>query len=211
MTEPAPWTRLFARVKSQIPAASDMLIRQEVFNTMIDFTGGTNLWQEDVQINAVPNQLTYPFSVTSGVTSRLMVVYRDGDERRLWVDHGISMRVPGILQVTRGPAEPQLWHAIVSKACSTPFTKDGIDTGYPEVDSWIVDQYNDVIYYGTMNFLQRMPAKPFRDTKAAAENAALYSSGKAQARSDGLRMNVFNAQAWSYPQGFATITRKGWA
>lgn len=211
MTEPAVWRGIFARIRSQVPNAPDALIRQEIFNIMVDFTQGTNLWQEDVPINVVPNQLTYPFSVTSGVTYRLMVVYKDGDQNKNWVDSGITMRVPGVLQLTRGQSEAVLWHAVVAKACRTPLVINGTDTGYPEVDAWIVDQNSDTIYYGTMWLLQRMPAKAFRDPVAARENGMIYSSAKSQARVDGMRTNVFGGQAWLYPQGFATITRKGWA
>jgi hypothetical protein len=211
MSEPQPWTKIFQRVKTQIPSASDAVIRQEVFNTMIDFTQDTNMWLETVEVDVQPNLVTYPLTITVGQPFRLMVVYKDGDPQQNWADSNITMRIPGILQLARAQPEAVKWWATIAKTVSTPLLDtDGDDTGYPAIDDWIVDTNNDVIFYGVMWFLQRQPAKPYRDPNGAKENGAIYQSQKSQARINALRSNVYNGQAWRYPQSFATISRKGW-
>jgi len=213
MSEPEPFTKLFQRVKSQVPSCADALIRQEISNTLLDFTQDTNIWQETFDMNVVPTQLIYPLTVTVGTANRLMLVYKDTDPWRRWADNWITMRVPATIELARGMAQNELWHAVIAKATSTPMMTDDtppVDTGYPEIDEWIVDQFSDTIYYGTMWFLQRMPAKSFRDPAGAKENSALYGSSKTQAKVQAMRMNVYNGQSWTYPQSFATISRKGW-
>jgi hypothetical protein len=221
MTEPLPWTYIYDRVKSQIPAAPDALIRQQAYLVMLDISQDVNIWTEEVPITIQPNVMTYPFTVTNGRTNRLMIVYNNdltsiyAGQKYRWADNGITMRVPGVLELFINPSQTKNWIAVVAKAVSNPRLDTSVtppvSTGYPEIDNWIVEQYNDMIYYGMMHFLQRMPSKPFGNATGSADNGAQYLSQKAQARSAVMRSNVYNAQDWIYPQGFATVTRKGWA
>lgn len=212
MSEPEPWTEIFNMVKVEIPGAVDAVIRQQIFSVMADFTGSVPLWQEDVPFTVVPNTLVYPLSVTDGRMYRLMRVYKADNPRQTWVQGGISMRVPGALRMWQTPSEQQDWVAVIAKACSNPVLAGTPpkSTGYPAVDAWIVQNYHDVIYYGTLAYLQRMPAKTYSSPKASADNMATYMAGKAQARSDNIRANVYNGQAWTFPQDFATVSKKGW-
>lgn len=213
MAEPEPWTRIYNRIKAQIPAATDAVIRQEITAIVGDFTTDTNTWIEEVPITIVPDVRIYPFTVANGLPTRLMAVWRADDPSQVWADMGISMRVPGELRVFRTPTAPVDWIAAVAKTTSNPqMTTDPVprDTGYPVVDSWIVEKFSDVIYFGAMHYLQRQPTKPYYNRAAAAENGALYTSKKSEARVNNQNANVFGAQTWRYPQGFSTITRKGW-
>lgn len=212
--EPEPWTRIFNRVKSELPAVDIAIIRQAIFNTMVDFTADTNTWVEEIPFTVNKTTLSYPLQVTGGFPNRLLCVFRANDPNFNWADNGISMRVPGTIRLARAPSEPLNWVAAIAKACSDGTFDSSVPplaTGYPIVDAWIPDMWNDVVYYGTMWMLQRMPAKPWRDPAGAKENGALYSSGKSVARVDNMHKNVYGAQAWQFPQGFATISRKGWA
>ena len=218
MTEPLPYRGLYERVKSIIPAAPDALIRQEITYIMMDFSADTNMFVEEVPLNIQPNTLDYPFILQNGGrANRLMVVY---DPNTItsgyynWADGGISMRVPNIIRLARAPSEAKLWTAVIAKACGTPLMDTGTPpkpTGYPEVDAWIIDKYVDTLCYGVLWALQRLPAKPFRDPVGAKENDLLYNSGKSNARVNNMWANVYNAQAWRFPQAFRTISRKGWA
>jgi hypothetical protein len=217
MTEPFPWTNLFERVKSEIPAAPDVLIRHEINATAIDFTSDTNTFIEEVPLNIQPNTTQYVVLMANGGSpNRLMIVYDPTAVKGsvpTWAEGGISMRVPGIIRLTNVPTNPKTWTAVIAKSCSTPQLTNDVPpkpTGYLQIDPWIVTKYYDVMYCGTMWLLQRMPAKPFRDLKAAGENYAQYVSGKSFAKVNDQWGNVYNAQAWMYPQGFRTIARKGW-
>jgi hypothetical protein len=214
MTEPAPWTRIYARIKAQIPAAPDAVIRQEVWSVMIDFTADTNMWIEEVPLAIQPNVITYPVTLTHGVANRLMLVWNNDPSNPSssyrWADSGITMRVPGVIKLFNIPTQAKSWTAAIAKVVSDGRLVSTVLTGYPEVDDWIVDMNSDIIYYGTMYFLQRQPAKPYGNKDAAKENGQIYESQKSTARVNNLHTNVFGGQAWQYPQNFATISRKGW-
>ena len=215
MSEPEPWTRIYNRVKATIPAATDAVIRQEIFAVMIDFTSDTNIWVEEFPFVTDPNTVDYVMPVIQGVANRLVLVYDAATEEPYnWADNYITMRIPGTIHLTRSPTEAKNWVARIAKSCNTDKMDAGTPpkpTGYPEVDDWIVNQNNDAIYYGTLWYLQRQPAKPYRDPTAARENQLMYGSAKSQVRVNNMRQNVFGGQAWQYPQSFATISRKGWS
>jgi len=221
---PPPWTHIFERIKTQIPAVADAVIRQEIWSTMLDFTADTNIWIEEVPIAVQPNVTSYNFTVTGGFANRLMMAWEnkgtDPARKVHWAQGGMTMRVPGKIELFHIPTVAMSLVAVIAKTTSdervlvinpptvppTPSTP----TGYPEIDDWIVNQNNDTIYYGTMYFLQRQPSKPFGNALAAKENGAIYQSNKSAARVNAMRANVYGAQAWQFPQTFATISRKGW-
>jgi hypothetical protein len=224
MTEPYPWFRIYNRIKAQIPAAPDAVIRQEIWSTVDDFTADTNIWIEEVPLAVTPDITTYNIMplITSGYPSRLMLVWNDQTndprDRYHWASGGITMRVPGVLELIDVPTTAASWVAAIAK---TPNTERLVTidpptdpptytpTGYPEIDDWIIYSNADTIYYGTMHFLQRQPSKPYGNEKAARENGMIYQSAKSTARVNAMRGNVFGAQAWRFPQTFAT-RRKGW-
>ena len=213
MAEPAPWTQLYIRVKTHIPGAIDAVIRQEIFAVMIDFTSSTNIWREEVPLHIEPNVLSYPFQVTAGLPNRLMRVWKVGDQFRNWADSSITMRIPGVIELWRAQNEAVEWTAQVAKACSTDQMTTGtpaVATGYPVIDHWIVDKNIDTLFHGALAYMYRQPAKVYFNKEAAGANYVLYNSGKALARADDQRMNVYDAQAWNFPQSFATVGRKGW-
>jgi len=218
--EPAPYTALFNRVKATLPSGVDANIRQEISAVMADFTKDTNIWTEMFTINVQPNVFQYPITPAQGTPYRLMLVYDPAQTTNAfprWVDNSISMPVPGVINVVRVPAQPTTWNAIVAKMCSTPLLVSTPSsplpqpTPYPAIDGWIVLKNADVLYHGTLAWLQRQQAKPYTDPKMHGQNRALYLAGKARARVDVQKENTYGAQAWTYPQGWATVSRKGWA
>lgn len=216
MAEPAIWAPLYNRVKATVPGAVDADIRQEITAVLVDFLHDTNIWLETVDLAVVPDKLAYDFTLESGTPIRLMVVYDPASEpvgTARWVLNGITMRVPGTIRLPRQPQGSYAWKAMIAKAPSTPEVSGAPPkpTGYPVIDRWILERYADVLYYGTLWYLYRRPSKTYTNVEASKLNQLEYKSWKAKARADAQKMNVFNAQAWTYPQGWATVTRKGWA
>lgn len=217
MTEPAPWTRIYNRVKSQIPAAPDALIREEVYSVTLDFTQDTNMWVENVPFTLQPGVVSYPLTLQGfGTPYRLLLVYNvdptQTDIQYKWADSGITMRIPGTVVLARAPTEALNWVAVIAKQVNE-YRMVGVppaSTGYPEVDDWIVNTNQDTLYYGSLYFLQRMASKPFNNPTLARENQLIYNSQKSAARVNNMRSNVYGGQAWQYPQGFRAIARKGW-
>lgn len=201
------WQPLFNRVKASLPGATDAMIKQEVNAVLVDFTQDTNLWIEEIPFSTSLDKLSYPIPILVGQPNRLMCVFDPLIQPTHWYMGSIAMRIPGIITFVRQPEPGKLLTAAIAKACSPPVTS----TGYYAIDAWIVNKYLDVFYYGVMSYLQMEPAKSYSDPKLGSYNGARYHSGKGQARAEGLRANLYGGQAWSYPQGWASIGRKGWA
>jgi hypothetical protein len=214
MSVPAtPWDRLYADVKVDLPAVVDAVYAQELFRCVKDFLDQTNIWQETVPITGLPNVTSYPFTLAGkGTPSRLIILFdpatsTNPNDRR-WVQGSVSMMTPGTIVIGFAPSTSVAWEAVVSKnvvAVNTDNQPD-IDTA----DWWIIDKYRDALFYGTVARLQLQPTKPYSNPQLASVNMRQYMSQRGKARTDLLKQNTFGAQAWTFPQGFATVSRKGW-
>lgn len=213
MTVPAsPWDRLFADVKISLPGVTHAVYAQELFRCVKDFMDKTNIWQETVTINGLANVLTYSFTVTKGTPNRLLMFYDPATSTnpnfRYWAANA-SMQVPGVIVIAYPPSNPVSWRAVVAKNIQNPVTPDL----QPDIDAtsqWIVDKYRDAFFYGTLARLQRQPIKPYTNMGMSKDNMQHYIAERGKARTDAIKMNTFGAQAWTYPQTFATVSRKGW-
>lgn len=215
MTVPAnPWDRLYADVKIALPGVTDAVYAQELFRTFKDFCDQTNIWQETVPITGLPNVTSYPFTVAGkGAPNRLMIMYdpnlSNGPLDRRWVQHGVAMPVPGTIVVNYAPSEQVAWEAIVAKTPIDPLNTDHQPDVEPE-DWWIVDDCRDALYYGVLARLQIQPLKPYSNPQLSKYNMGNYITQRGMARTMVIKKHTYGAQAWSFPQGWATTARKGW-
>ena len=212
--------RIFADVRKDLPSVVDATLRQELFRVLDDFTQSTNIWQEHIAIQIVPNVTTYDLTTTEGKPNRLMTVYEEPAPQVwpapvrtefppnavLWPGGMAAMRIPGKLTLSRDLKTNAIWRAVVAKRTAEPLSADK----YPVIDDWIVDKYADTIGRGILARLLIEPQKPYSNPMLAQVNQRAYLSGRALARANDGHANIFNAQNWRFPQQFAT-TRKGWA
>lgn len=214
MTVPlTPWDRLYSDVKISVPAVTDAVYAQELYRCVKDFVEMTNIWQETVPITGLPNTLSYPFTLAGkGTAYRLLIVYdpvisTNPNDRR-WIQNSVGMQVPSTIVIGYAPSSSRQWEAIVSKSIN-----DVNDDNQPDIDDedqWFIDRYRDALYYGTLARLQRQPAKPYTNAQLAKDNMQQYITQRGKARTDVMKQNTFGAQSWTFPQTFATVTRKGW-
>jgi len=199
--------RVFADVRKDLPSVPDAVVRQEIFRVMDDFTQRTNIWQEGTPVDIQPNVQTYNLTVSFGQPNRLMFVYDANAVTKYWPMRGISMRIPGVLQLYQAPTNAATWIAVIAKRTAEP-----VDPGtlYPVIDDWIVDKYADTLGRGILARLQFEPQKPYSNPMLASANQRAYISGCSLARANDSHANVYDAQNWMFPQGWATVTRKPW-
>jgi hypothetical protein len=196
--------RIFADIRKDIPSVPDAVVRQELFRVMDDFTQSTNIWQETVPLPIVPDVNVYPITVTDGQPNRLMLVYDTAADTPRWPMSGIMMREPGIITIYRKPVSSANWAAIVAKRTAEPLDAT---TKYPIIDDWIVDKYADTIGRGLIARLQFQPQKPYSNPMLGQMNQRSYTVGKGRARANDGHVNIYNAQNWTFPQGWATTSR----
>ena len=204
---PGPFDRVFADIRKDLPSVSDAVVRQEIFRVMDDFTQHTNLWQETLPVDIVPNVQSYNLPIPAeGKVNRLMFVYDISQPTPYWPMTNLMMRVPGVLLLPRMPGTGATWNCIVAKRTYEPLNSDK----YPDIDPWIVEKYADTIGRGILARLMLEPQKPYSNPMLAAANQKAYISGRSMARVNDSHANVYDAQNWKFPQGWATVTRKPW-
>ena len=219
---PGPFDRIFADVRKDVPSVPDAVLRQELFRVMDDFTQTTNIWQEHVIVHILPPHTSYTLKTESGKANRLLTIYEavlQVDPRitpsptptplppnRYWPGGRVTMRVPGVIQLWNQPSYEMDWAVVVAKRTAEPLDAEK----YPVIDEWIVDKYADTIGRGVLARLLLEPQKPYSNPMLASVNQKAYISGRSQARANDGHANVYGAQNWIYPQGWATVTRKPW-
>jgi hypothetical protein len=212
MSTPNPknvWSRLYDDVHTQIPGVTDAVFKQALYQVWNDFVDRTNIWVEEVSIDVDPSSLVYPFTIQhKGMPNRLLLLYDPAvTTGRYWAQNGVEMNVPGVIKLLYAPPQAT-WNAVIAK------TADETDeTDYPALepaDEWIVNKYGDGMHYGVMGRLQAMPGKPYTNQKLGGANWQIYIAERGRARGDISKSNVYGAQRWTYPQSFATVSRKGW-
>lgn len=207
------WKRLYNDVKIHIPGVTDVVYQQILFQVLNDFMDRTNIWFEEVPIAVEPNKLKYTFELQhKGFPNRLMLLYDPSINTpdKKWVQSGVSMLVPGIIDISYSPSTAATWNAVVAKVLNDPTDTEN----YPDIeaqDTWIIDKYGDGILYGVLGRLQSMPGKPFSNSKDGKGNWQVYIAERGKARTDAIKANVFGGQRWQFPQSFATVRRGGWA
>jgi hypothetical protein len=210
-----PWKRLYGDVKTNLPAVTDAVFENFLWQVTEDFLEMTNIWTEEATINAQPDVNTYSFTVTKGAPYRLLMLYDPkmaGPDKK-WVQSNVEMNVPGTITIGYAPSEATTWKAIVAKTLAE---REGEQTGvpptYPDMGDgeWIADKYRGVLTDGVMGLLLLSPAKPYTNVKMGGMRWQWYISGRSRARADALKANVYGGQRWTYPQSFATTNRKGW-
>ena len=210
-TPSSPWARSYNDVKMHIPGLTDAVHKQMLYHIMNDFLDRTNAWIEEIPIAITPPTKSYAFAPAhKGEINRLLVLYDPAQPNppKKWAG-AATMYKPGVIELVQAPANAATWNAVVSKTLDTLD-----DSGYPEIeaaDQWLISKYGDAFMYGVLSRLMAMPAKPYSNTKLAQQHWQTYVAERSKARTDQLKMNVFGAQNWAFPQEFATVSRKGWA
>lgn len=207
-THPSVFDRIYADVRKDIPSVAQATINQELFRVVDDFCDTTNIWQEEIPFTLAPPTRTYTIASTQpSKINRLLFVYDADATTRYWPRGGITMRVPGQVVLYYPPTQANNWVAVIAKR---PYPPLDTDTGYPVIDDWIIDKYADTLGRGIVARLQFEPQKPYSNPMLAQVNQRAYIAGRGLARADANNANIYGGQNWTFPQSFATVTRKPW-
>jgi hypothetical protein len=211
-TDPT-YARLFNDIKISIPGAIDAVIMQELWRAIEDFMAQTNVWVEEIAFNVTPDTRSYVITpVGKGAIERLLMVFDPAQawpEKR-WTQSGISFKPPDTINLMYQPSTATTWMAAVAKNITDPPLSPMQPLPDIENASWIIDRYRDAFRYCTLSYLFMQPAKPYSNPQLARVNWQNYMTERGRARGEILHENVYGGQKWMYPQGYATIARKGW-
>lgn len=187
-------TRLMNDVRMRAPGVLDGVLQQEFFMVLDEFFRNTNVWQEDIAFSATTSDLSYTLlTATDGMVVRLLEL-ENSDE----IPVSGTMRVPPILVLNALPTQADTYTAKVSLSVIDPVDGDN----YPQVPSWLVDNYRMVFEDGLLGRLMSQPAKPYSNERMAIYHMRRFRDGMSRARVESSHQNLQDGQAWRFPKGF---------
>jgi hypothetical protein len=204
MAASAEILRLVADARTHLPGSITTAIQAELFAAARDFFDFTNVWTEEITVPIVANDRTYTLTpAADGTILRLMTLFESTDIDKKPVAP-CSMDIPGELVLGITPSAAATWVARVSKTVLDPVDGDG----YPVFTAWIMKKYGDVLLAGTLGGMFSQGGKPYSDNKKADFYMRVFRSGKAKARVEAVKANIYGQTNWMFPS-FAGGSQRG--
>jgi hypothetical protein len=192
--------RLMDQTRIRVPGAIDAAILIELFALMKEFFIETNIWRDELTFTAQPASVagegpaTYDVVPTKGTIVRLLsVTDPQGHTVRAVMD------TPGCIMVLTPPAAPETYTAHVVLTVSDPTTRDD----YPQFPVWVLNRYHTGILDGLIGRMLSQIAKPYSSPALAMAHLRSFRKTMSMARVDTRTRNVYGAQTWRFPRGFA--------
>ncbi len=188
--------RLMDNLRIRLPGSTDDLLRMELFNVLNDWFQDTNIWREEI---AVP--------ITAGVTDYELIPSEPSMIMRLvkvW-DNSNQFPIPATLDtitrnliLTNKPSQDATYTAQVALTVDDPLDRDG----YPVFPMWVLNTFQNDILDGVMGRMMSQAAKPWSNPALAVAHTRAFRVAVAVARAEAARKFTYNAEAWTFPQGF---------
>jgi hypothetical protein len=204
MATSAEIIRLVADARTHLPGSITSAIQAELFNAAREFFTFTNVWTEEIDVPIVADTRSYTVApADGGAIIRLMTLFNSEDVDKRPVAP-CAMTQPGVIVLGITPAAAATWVALVSKSCVDPATTEG----YPDFPDWIAQKYWDTLFSGTVAKMFAHGGKPYTDNAKATFYMRKFTSGKAIARVEVVKANVYGQTNWRFPS-FAAGSQRG--
>lgn len=207
---PADIDRLMNNARARLAGATDDAMQRELFNVMDDFFKGSNVWNEDIELE-VPGQdpagTQYEITPTGpALIDKLLWVFTRPDQPTISRGSGIgaSMQIPGVLVLNNQPSSDVVYLVTVALTVQDPTLRNG----YVTFPAWVLAKYRDVILAGLLGGMMMQPNKPYSNNQLAVLNKRIFKQGIVAANADWRRNNTYRMQAWAFPR-FATGSQRG--
>lgn len=195
-------TQLLNQARVRLPGASDAQLKAELYDVLTEFFEDSRSWLESIQFPVLSTVNTYDLTPEEGQIIGLTGVF---DSNK--TPQAALMPIIGqvILQNLPNQAQsPLYFYAIVSKNVTLPAGRDQTPIG----PDWVLPRWHTGILAGMLGNMMAHKDKPYADEKRGGYHLRKFRNAIAQARVAALRQHTLGAQAWRFPQGFATNTQK---
>jgi hypothetical protein len=204
-------TRLMNNARVRLAGATDGLLQIELFNVMDEFFKGSNVWNEDIDIE-VPGQdppnTVYDITASGpALVDKLLWVYTvdPNTPTARGSAIGASMSTPGELTLAQQPSSDVTYRVTVALTVQDPIKRDG----YVQFPAWVLAKYRDVILDGLLASMMSQPNKPWTNTQLSVFHMRKFKNKIASARVEWTRNNTYRRQAWVFPSGFSRGSQRG--
>lgn len=190
-----PFDRLMDTIRTYIPGAIDIAIKQELFGVCQEFFRESNVWQEVVPFTLTQGEDTADVMPFTGKIERLAYVV--GSENKIPVRNA-TMPDPYNGTILMPFASAGNYEATLIINVSDPISRDV----FPIVPQYLMDRHWEVIMHGVLSHFYAHPKKPYSDIQLAALYNSKFKGGYARARNDQNALYRQGAQAWRFPQTY---------
>lgn len=186
----------------RLPGASDAALKAELYDVLTEFFEDSRCWLESIQFNVVTDETTYQVVPTEGQIIGLVGVLNSENTPQ----HALMPNLGTVILGNRpNVAEaPLYYYAIVSKTVVLPTGRDQLPVG----PDWVLPRWHVGVLDGLVGRMMSHKDKPYSDEKRSGYHLKKFRNAVAQARVAALRQHTLGAQAWRFPQGFASNTQK---
>lgn len=202
--------RFMRNARTRLTGAVDDVLQLELFNVMDDFFRGSNVWNEDIDINVPgldPAGTVYELTPTGpALIHNLLWIYQVPDSDTIGRGAAIAgtMSVPGELKLRTQPSSDEVYRVTVSLTVQDPTSR----AGYVTFPAWVLARYRDTILDGLLGKMMSQPSKPYTNTQLSVFHMRKFKIGMTAAKVEWQRNNTYRQQAWVFP-GFARGTQRG--
>lgn len=192
---------LFQQAKTQLPGASELALKAELYDVLNEFFNESSAWTENIDIPIIPNSTAYE------------VVPSEGGQiiRLAGVVDANNIPQPGIMPdfgvvVFENPYNvAQTFTATVVKNVTQPVPKGGV----PDMPDFTLSVYGVCILDGLIGRMMLHKAKSYSDETLGQYHLKRFNDSTAMARVAKMRRNAFGTQQWRFPQGFSKGSQRG--
>lgn len=215
-------TRIMNQARIKLAGASDVGIKNELFEVFGEFFDISSAWQETLDMDGHAYQSEYDLVVAEGRIIRLggaaasmnyptAAALKSAEAAGTGQSLGLYpvaalMPTVGQLKLLNPSSSDQALRITVVKSVGLPAAKDDFPIG----PDWVIPMYGRYIMDGLLGAMMSQPKKSYTDVEMSVYHKKRFQEGIDRARVATLRANTAGAQAWNYPGAFQTRSQKGW-
>lgn len=197
--------RLLNSARVKLTGASDIGLKQELFDVLQEFFKDSISWLTQIQVTTKNNVTEY--DISEGFTSPVGVIIKligvvDASNFNI----SAQMSEPSILSLRDAPTTGQVLTVTVAMNVSLPIDSKLL---VPEFPQWVLPLWHIVILDGLLGKMMSQQNKSYSDDSKSVYHLRRFRDGIAQARVAAIRRNTYGTNTWVYPQNFRSRGQKG--
>lgn len=207
MADESDYANLIADANVNLPGAVPSQVLAELQVTTRDFLQYTSAWKVMYEMPVDTEHDCYTIVPQPGTAVNLLHKLFDAadpDQKDVNAPGGVEMSVPGHIKLKRPPSAAATWVALVSQY---PIRLVEQAYGTP-VPCWILERYYDTLLSGVLGRMMLQTAKTYTNEKLGTLRSRQYLAGRATARADLARSNVWGTQQWVFPAAYTARGRQ---
>src|ERR1700684_4226664 len=197
--------RFMANAFVKLPGASEAGIKGELFDTMGEFVGDSNVWSEWIYLPVIANLQDYNIQPQEGGMIIRLVMVHDKN----------FVAMPALLPELRPPGAHLhlVWPQNINLNCKAYVIKNIVlpttQSDVPDVSRWLFPVYSRQILDGLLGRMMTQVNKSYSNPQQGQYHLKRFRDGILVAKTAALRSNLFGGQSWRFPQSYKSSSQRG--